>query len=129
MPSQQEDSYSLGAWRSTRVLGGPQSHSGLFLGQILRVQGIFPSVASLYQLHGVISLRAEQAFPSQELSQLFSPSHILQTDENFLQCLYFLKFFTKSFYICSACAQIFVACIKNPEFQLLRSCILHTAFS
>lgn len=63
-------------------------------------------------LLGVIPLRAGQDFHSQELSQLFYHSHILQTDEDFLQCLFHLKFFTKSFYICSACAKILLYVLK-----------------
>lgn len=63
-------------------------------------------------LLGVIPLRAGQDVHSQELSQLFYHSHILQTDEDFLQCLFHLKFFTKSFYICSACAKILLHVLK-----------------
>lgn len=61
---------------------------------------------------GVIPLQAGQAFRCQELSQLFYHSHILQTDEDFLHCLFHLKFFTKSFFICSACEKILLNVLK-----------------
>lgn len=102
-------------------------HSGLFLGQT-PASGIFPFVILLCQLFSLISLRAGQAFHSWELSQLFSSSHILQA-EDFLQCLWYLKIFTKPFFICSACAKILLHVLKNLKFQLFQWCALHTASS
>lgn len=98
-----------------------------FWGKSPGCEAFFPFVALLCQLLGVISLRAGQAFHSQELSQLFSHSRVSQTDEDFLQCLCYLKFFTKSFYICSACAKILLHVLKiwNASSCNGVSCTLH----
>lgn len=102
-------------------------HSSLFLGRIPRDQSIFPFAALPCWLLVTVSLRAGQGFHSQELSQLFSCSHILQTDEDFLQCLCYLNFFTKSFHISSACAKglLHVLKIWNSSSRNGKICTLH----
>lgn len=103
-------------------------HCGLSLGWMHRAWAIFPLAAFLCQpaWRETSLSRASLLLPG-KLSQLFYHSHILQTDEDFLHCLFLLKFFTKSFYICSAGEKILLHVLKiwNSSSCNGISCTLH----
>lgn len=103
-------------------------HCGFSLGWMHRAWAIFPFAAFLCQptWRDTSLSRASLLLPG-KLSQLFYHSHILQTDEEFLHCLFLLKFFTKSFYICSACEKILLPVLKiwNSSSCNGISCTLH----
>lgn len=97
-------------------------------GWMHRAWAIFPFAAFLCQptWRDTSLSRANLLLPG-KLTQLFYHSHILQTDEEFLRCLFLLKFFTKSFYICSACEKILLHVLKiwNSSSCNGISCTLH----
>lgn len=66
-------------------------------GKCTEHEPFFPLQNCSANLLGMIHIWAGQAFPCQELSQLFCHSHVLQTDEDFLHCFFHLKLFTKPF--------------------------------